>query len=171
MSGVSDNTDLFEELVALRDTHRDWMRTARCLVKESETPQQLTRWGLIRWYLHPSVTDTASRALMVWVMEIPGHSRSGRLQCQGGHLYFVWQGEGYTVLDGVQHRWAADCLVNIPLRPGGVVYQHFNVSTEPVRLIGVTANFFDALTVDAGSTFELLEPCPEWMQARAEASS
>ncbi|HXG43087.1 MAG TPA: hypothetical protein VNL95_10240 [Dehalococcoidia bacterium] len=159
--------NLFQELLELRDRQREWRRSALNLVKGSEVPLELNPWGLVQWYLHPAITDTSNRALIVWTMHIPPGSRTGRLKCQGGHIYYVWKGtNGHTVLDGVRYDWARGCVINIPLRPEGVVFQHFNDGDETVVLVAAQENLVDALYVDQGSGFELLEPCPEWLAAR-----
>ncbi|GBD12254.1 hypothetical protein HRbin24_00255 [bacterium HR24] len=159
--------NLFQELLELRDRQREWRRSALNLVKGSEVPVELNPWGLVQWYLHPSITDTSNRALIVWTMHIPPGSRTGRLKCQGGHVYYVWKGStGHTVLDGVRYDWAQGCVINIPLRPEGVVFQHFNDGEDTVVLVAAQENLVDALYVDQGSGFELLEPCPEWLAAQ-----
>lgn len=159
--------NLFDELIALRDRQREWRKDARTLIKGKDVPVELNRWGLIQWYLHPSVTYTANRTMLVWVMHIPPGSHSGKLKCQGGHIYFVWRGgRGHTVLDGVRHDWAQGCVINIPLRPQGVVFQHFNDGAETVMLVGAEENLVDSLTVDKGPGYEILEPCPQWSDAQ-----
>jgi len=162
--------NLFEELIALRDRQRDWRKDARTLVKGKDVPIELNRWGQIQWYLHPSLTYTANRALIVWVMHIPAGSHTGKIKCQGGHIYYAWQGgRGHTVLDGVRHDWAQGCVINIPLRPQGVVFQHFNDGPETVMLVGAEENLVDALTVDKGPGYEMLEPCPQWAAAQRKS--
>jgi gentisate 1,2-dioxygenase len=164
--------NLFDELVALRDRQREWRQGALRLVKSKDVPVELNPWGQIQWYLHPALTDTANRALIVWVMHIPPGGRTGKLRCQGGQIYYVWQGtKGHTVLDGVGHDWAQGCVINLPLKPEGVVAQHFNDGDDTVRLVGSEENLVDALDVDRGSRFEIIEPCPEWLAARPKGVS
>ncbi len=56
----------------------------------------------------------------------------------------------------------------LPLRPDGIVYQHFNTDpAQRVRFIACEPNHLDSLGVDRGSGFEQLEVAPEYDEARA----
>jgi gentisate 1,2-dioxygenase len=99
---------------------------------------------------------------MFFEQEIPPGSRSGRLKFQGGQVIMILEGQGYTIIDGVRHRWSAGDIVNVPLRSDGIVMQHFNTSqTQTVRFVAAEPNFFECVSVDRGSGFELLEEAPE----------
>lgn len=164
--------NLFEELIQLRDQQRADSKNALCVIKGSDVPTELSRLGLIQWYLHPAINDTVSKAKIVWVTHIPPHSRTGKLQCQGGQIYYVWKGgSGHTVLDGERHDWGVGCVINIPLGGYGVVFQHFNDSDEEVLLIGAEENMVDSLSVDRGAGFEILESCPEWDERQSARAS
>jgi gentisate 1,2-dioxygenase len=77
-------------------------------------------------------------------------------------VIYIIQGRGYTMLDGVRHDWEAEDVVNIPIRPNGVVVQHVNIDArEPVVLICADLNLVDLLGVDRGAVFEQLEAAPE----------
>jgi len=163
--------NLFEELLQLRDKQRQGRADNLSLIKGKDVPIELSRWGQIQWYLHPSLTDTANRAMIVWVMHIPPGSRTGKLKCQGGHIYYVWRGtKGHTVLDGVRYDWAKGCVINLPFRSDGVVFQHVNDGDDTVMLLAADENLVDALGVDRGSGFEILEPCPEWTAAQRKGT-
>lgn len=157
--------NLFEELIALRDRQRADAATALPVVEGAKLPVELSRWGRVQWYMHPAIHDTATRAQIMWVMRIAPGSRTGKLSCQGGHIYYVWKGSGgHTVLDGERHDWDLDSVIDLPLRPAGIVYQHFNDGDDEVVLVGTQLNLVDAVGVDAGTSFEVLEPCPEWVE-------
>lgn len=121
------------------------------------------RQGIMRWYLHPIFEDTIINPFIFYVQEIPPGSKSGRVKTQGSQIFYIWKGKGYTVMDGVKHYWEAGDIIQIPLRPMGVIYQHFNGDLKnPVQLISVEANTLYALGVDRGCGFEQLENCPEY---------
>lgn len=163
--------NLFHELLELRDRQRQAGVNALQVIEGEKIPIELSEWGRIQWYVHPAMTDVASRAILFWVMHIPPKSRTGLLRCQGGYIFQIWRGSaGHTVLDGERHDWGLDCVINIPLRPGGVTFQHVNDGDDEVLMLGSCLNLVDPLTVDAGSGFEILEPCPEWAEAAAAAS-
>jgi hypothetical protein len=54
-------------------------------------------------------------------------------------------------------------VINLPLRRGGIVVQHFNDDpAQPARFLAVEPNLFACTSVDRGSGFEQLEDAPEY---------
>src|SRR5262249_56477645 len=116
----------WNELMALRDRQREQRRNAVQVVRLSELPLESNEQGLMRWYLHPAITDSVLSTLSIYRQEIPPGSRSGRLKFQGGQILFIVEGRGHTMLDGVKHAWEAGDVVNLPCKRDGIVVQHFN---------------------------------------------
>jgi hypothetical protein len=157
--------NLFDELMKVRDEWRGNLKDATPVIRGKDIPLELNQWGLIQWYVHPSIKDTVHRAEIVWVMHIPPKSRTGKLSYQGGHVYYVWKGsKGHTIIDGKTYNWWGKCIINLPIKPSGIVFQHFNDGDDTVKLLGTEPNFVQALGMDRGSKFEVLEPCPEWVE-------
>lgn len=155
--------NFWEKLIELRDWERNKKKTALYIVPGEELPWEINRQGLMRWYLHPIMEDTVINTLMIYVQKIPPGSRSGRVKTQGGQAFYVWEGNGFTVMDGVKHYWETGAIVQIPLRVKGVIFQHFNSdSKNEVRLLAMEPNTVAALGVDRGCGFEQLENCPEY---------
>ena len=153
--------NLFEELVKLRDSHRKRVENSVVVVKAKDRPLEKNRLGHIRWYLHPSLEDTAIRTLITFVQEIPPGGRSGRLHFQGGQVLYVWEGKGHTILDGVRYDWKQGDAMNLPLRRDGITVQHFNDNPDQrVRLVASEVNLVDQFGVDRGTRFEVLEEAP-----------
>jgi len=50
--------NLWDALIALRDSQRGQRRDGIQVVKGSELPVENNPLGLIQWYLHPAITDT-----------------------------------------------------------------------------------------------------------------
>src|SRR6185295_8286109 len=119
----------YDDLLAIRDEQRVQIRTGIQVVKEGDLPLESNRQGLMRWYMHPSIKDTALATMIFFQQEIPPGSRTGRIKFQGGQVILVLEGKGYTVVDGVKHHWEAGDVINLPLRPRGIIVQHFN--TDP----------------------------------------
>src|SRR5436190_804609 len=119
----------WDELLALRDTQREARKTAVQVVRLSELPLENNQQGLMRWYMHPAITDTILSTLSIYRQEIPPGSRSGRLKFQGGQIMFIVEGRGYTLLDGIRHEWEAGDALNLPTKRDGIVVQHFNSDT------------------------------------------
>ena len=47
------SANLWNQLLALRDTQREQRKTAVQVVRLSELPVENNQQGLMRWYLHP----------------------------------------------------------------------------------------------------------------------
>ncbi len=156
-------TNYWNELFALRDRQREQRKNGVQVIKESGLALESNQQGLMRWYLHPSITDTALSTLMFYQQEIPPNSRSGRLKFQGGQVMLILEGRGYTVIDGVKHPWKAGDVVNLPLRKDGIIVQHFNTDPETaVKFVAAEPNWFACTTVDRGSGFEQIENSPDF---------
>ena len=153
----------YEDLLTIRDEQRVQIRTGIQVVKEGDLPLESNRQGLMRWYMHPSIKDTCLSTMIFFQQEIPPGSRSGRVKFQGGQVILILEGKGYTVIDGVKHSWEAGDVLNLPLRPRGIIVQHFN--TDPnvtVKFVATEPNWTDCTFVDRGSGFEQLEDAPEY---------
>ena len=154
------------ELLALRDRQRAERKGGMQVLKRRDLPLEANRQGLMRWYMHPEIKDTVLSTYLCFEQEIPPGSRSGRLKFQGGQVIYVIAGRGYTLLDGVKHPWEAGAVINLPLRRGGIVVQHFNDDPEqPARFLAVEPNLLACTSVDRGSGFEQLEDAPEFRRA------
>lgn len=153
----------WEELFKLRDRDRADKENAIKTIIGDDLLWELNRQGFMRWYLHPIMKDKVINPFIFYVQNIPPGSRSGRVKTQGSQVFYIWQGKGYTAMDGVEHDWEEGASVLIPLRPTGMIYQHFNMDQEKdAVLISVEANTVGALGMDRGSGFEQLENCPEF---------
>lgn len=153
----------WEELLNLRDRQREQTRNGIQVIKEAELPLEVSRQGLLRWYLHPSIKDTCLSVLLFYQQEIPPGSRSGRLKFQGGQVMMITEGRGYTTIDGVKHPWKAGDVLNLPLRADGIIVQHFNADpNNPAKFVAVEPNWLEGVTVDRGCGFEQLEDAPEY---------
>ena len=95
----------WDDLLALRDQQREQIRTGLQVVKETELPLESNRQGLMRWYMHPSIKDTALSTMVFFQQEIPPGSRSGRIKFQGGQVILVLEGKGYS-----RHRRREACV-------------------------------------------------------------
>lgn len=156
-------TNYWDRLFALRDEQRERKRTAIQVVKGAQLPLETNRQGLMRWYLHPEITDTALSTYLFFQQELPPGSRSGRMKFQGNQVIYILEGRGYTLLDGVRHDWQAGDLLNLPIKKAGIVVQHVNADPEnKARFIAAEPNLFACASVDRGCGFEQLEEAPEY---------
>src|SRR3984957_1705602 len=143
-----------DELLALRDRQRQQARSGIQVIKQSGLPLEVSRQGLVRWYMHPGIKDTVLSVLMFFQQEIPPGSRSGRLKFQGGQVMLILEGQGYTLIDGVKHPWKAGDAVNLPLRADGIIVQHFNTDPDkPAKFVAAEPNWLQYTPVGRGSGF------------------
>lgn len=157
------NDDFITKLLNQRDEERESLKAASMSITGDGLPLENNRMGLFRWFLNPFMKDIATRALLVWIQEIPPKSRSGKQKTQGGQVNIVLEGHGYTMIDGVRHDWEDNDAIFLPLLPDGTVHQHFNLDSERwAKLLCVEPNLFDPLGVDKGAGFEQLEDSPDY---------
>lgn len=101
----------------------------RLFVSRDDIFRELTRQGMVEWYLHPQwFHDTALQDWYIFTHEIS--DKSGIHRHQGGLVLFAVSGHGYTLMDGERHEWEAGDLILLPMKPGGIEHQHFNLSSE-----------------------------------------
>jgi len=156
-------TNFWDELLALRDRQRDQRKNGLMVIRGKDLPQEVNRQGLMRWYMHPAITDTILNTHLFFEQEIPPGSRSGRMKFQGEQVIYIIEGKGYTLIDGVKHHWKAGDVLNLPIRKQGIVVQHVNEDMN-ARVVFVAAepNLFACTGVDRGSGFEQIEDAPEY---------
>lgn len=153
---------LFDDLIRMRDEQRQRNATGRSVVHGDELPWEENGFGRMAWYLHPSIKDTLLSTLIFYALEIPPGGRTGRLKTPGDECVLVVEGRGYTLIDGVQHPWKAGDMIGLPIRPDGLIVQHVNEDASlRVRMVVARPNTLDALGVDRGAGFELLEEAPK----------
>lgn len=162
--------NFYNEITALRDEQRAQLVNAIVVVDGEDLPWELNRQGYMRWYMAPTMKDTALQTYIMYLQRIPPYSRSGKQHVPGHQLGFIWRGgPGYTVIDEVRHDWDNRDLLQIPQPPEGVVVQHFNPTDEPIDIMFCSLNSTHSNYVDRGPGFEQIEDCPEY--ARRDRSA
>jgi gentisate 1,2-dioxygenase len=80
-------------------------------------------------------------------------------------VFVAVEGEGYTIIDGERYGWKQGDLLQLPIKPDGVTFQHFNASEqEPALLIAAEPNLLAATGVDRACGFEQLQAAPEYKE-------
>jgi len=153
----------WDDILALRDRQREQYRNGIQVIKEADLPLEVSKQGLMRWYMPHAIKDTCLSVLLFYQQVIPPSSRSGRLKFQGGQVIMITDGRGYTTIDGVKHPWKKGDVLNLPLRADGIVVQHFNTDPQnPARFVAAEPNWLEGISVDRGCGFEQLENAPEY---------
>ena len=151
----------YKELIQLRDKERKRVARSNVSVKGQELPWEKNPQGLMKWYMHPNIDQTAHKFLIFYAQKIPPAGRSGKQKCQGNVVFVVVEGRGYSLLDGIRYDWKEGDLFQLPIKLEGVVFQHFNASeNKPALLIAAEPNLVATAGVDRGSGFEQLEDAP-----------
>ena len=153
---------LWDSIVRRARAERSLATNGRTTIRRNQLAPEMTPFGQLRWYLHNDLTDPVTRAIYFCELEIPAGSRSGKIQHQGGMVHLVVEGRGYTMLDGERHDWEKRDAIALPIRPAGLVFQHFNDGTGPARMVISWPNYDSALGPESGVALEVLEPAPEY---------
>jgi gentisate 1,2-dioxygenase len=162
---------LYDSLLQIRDTQRKLRESADCVRSGDDLPWEVNRHGMMRWYLHPLLLYTALKNFSAYLQCIPPGSRSGRQRHPGDKVFFFVRGKGHTLVDGVRYDWGAEDLLILPIRPDGVIYQHFNDDPDaPAFLFACEPNLAFLFDLDRGSSYEELEDAPEFLDAGAAAA-
>ena len=104
---------------------RNLAQSGRVVIRGSQLGWQASRQGRSKYYLHIEAEDVAVRDWMVFRKEV--HTESGAHTHQGGLVIYVLRGHGYSVFDGERLEWKTGDLLVLPVKPGGVEHQHFNL--------------------------------------------
>lgn len=157
----------YQQLIQARDDERRRIAAAGVCVKGGELPWEVNPQGVMKWYMHPQIDSTAHKFLIFYAEEIPAGGRSGKQRCQGGVVLVIVEGAGHTIIDGQRYDWKKGDLLQLPIRPDGVIFQHFNGSErEAALLIAAEPNLVATTGVDRACGFEQLEAAPEYESER-----
>ena len=122
-------TSGYEIVFRARADYAHRQHNAPLVIHHDDRPYERSRQGLLKFYLQTQMFP--EQCLGDWwvaMQDIP--KASGRHTHQGGLAIFIVEGEGYTVIDGERHDWKAGDLVVLPMKPGGVEHQHFNLDPD-----------------------------------------
>ena len=147
-----------------RRRYQEWadrMKSGALHIPATKRDYQKTRQGYIRYFLNALFTDTA---LSTWaVFEQLIKSQSGRHNHQGGIIIYVLEGVGYSMVDGERKDWKKGDLILLPMKPEGVVHQHFNLLPPDQPALWV-AFLHIPLMEHLASELKQEEPSPEYVE-------
>jgi quercetin dioxygenase-like cupin family protein len=115
----------YDQVVRAKEIRNKRMAEGRVIIKGKDLPWELNRQGRIKYFLTDKSEDVAAPGWLVFQQEIQKHS--GMHRHQGGTFIFVLRGKGYSIVNEVRHDWEAGDLTILPMVPGGVAHQHFNL--------------------------------------------
>ena len=118
----------YDAMVKLAEQGKERAQRGAVLIKGKNRPWRQNRQALVKSYVMQDWSHAAQFPLQIFAQEIA--SQSGRHTHQGGLAIFVVDGKGYTTVDGVRHDWEKGDLILLPIKPGGVEHQHFNLKPD-----------------------------------------
>lgn len=119
----------YEILLRQRDEFFDRQTQGPIVIKLKDRKFEVNRQGKVLYYMAPlTMKDVPLQDWLVFRLHV--HTHSGKHRHQGGLVIYVIEGEGYSIVDGEKVEWKAGDLMLLPIRPGGVEHQHFNVKAD-----------------------------------------
>ncbi|MBI2919045.1 MAG: cupin domain-containing protein [Chloroflexi bacterium] len=154
----------YDAMVKMADRVRERARQGAVLIKGRNRPWRQNRQALVKSYVMQDWNEKRQFPLQIFAHEIA--SQSGRHTHQGGLAIFVVDGRGYTTVDGVRYDWEKGDLILLPIKPGGVEHQHFNLNPDgPSHWLAIIPSWtFDVM----GFTLEQKEIHPNFRRKVGE---
>lgn len=128
------------------------------VVKQADRQVHLARQGRLMFYMNPyAYPDTPLQQWQVFMHEV--RTKSGKHRHQGGVIIYVYEGKGYSIVNGERVDWKKGDLVLLPFDPEGVVHQHFNEQPTPARWVA----FYNIPIIEhIAAEMEQMEESPEF---------
>lgn len=112
---------MFQDFLARRRR----AESGQVVIRGADLPWENSRQGRSKYYIHIDGQETAVQDWMLFGKEVV--TESGAHRHQGGLVTYVTRGRGYSVFDGERLDWRQGDLLILPVKPGGVEHQHFNL--------------------------------------------
>lgn len=118
-------THPYEVMFQTFQARRRMAETGKVVIRGAERAWQTSRQGRSKYYVHIEADDVPTQDWMIFRKEV--HTESGAHTHQGGLVIYVLRGHGYSVFDGERIDWKVGDVLVLPIKPGGVEHQHFNL--------------------------------------------
>ncbi len=149
----------YDQMVRAKEVRNRRLAEGKVIVKGKELPWELNRQGRLKYFLTERSEGMAAPGWLVFQQEI--HKHSGMHRHQGGTFIFVLGGRGYSMVNGVRHDWGAGDLTILPMVPGGVAHQHFNLDPG-VPALWMRVGYTPHKNFAIANWIEQIEVNPEW---------
>jgi len=161
----SSHKNLYEDLREHFEMLARRAETGRVHIRAEDILWERNRHGLLGYYLHPFITETALHTMQLFQNIIK--QQGGMHRHQGGVVIYVIDGRGYTIADGQRFDWESGDLILLPIKPGGVAHQHVNA--DPGKSARWLAFISNAFRENSGYEIVQLVDSADWNQV-AEAA-
>ena len=156
---IADN--VYERNMRERHEAIERNKTGPVVVHKADREMIQARQGKLLYYLCPNnFPDTPLQHWRVFIHEIK--TRSGKHRHQGGLVIYVVDGKGYSVVDGERKDWQKGDLVLLPMKPEGVVHQHFNLDPAKPAVWAALINM--PIHEYLASDFQQVENSPDYKE-------
>lgn len=153
--------DPYEASYRFRKEQADRQINGPVVVHAEDREVFQTRQGRLCFLLDPlTAPETPLHHWRLFTHEV--RTKSGRHRHQGGLVIYVVSGTGYSIVEGERVDWKKGSLLLLPMKPGGVEHQHFNLDPDKPS---VWAAFNPiALSEHVASQLRQTETSPEYTE-------
>ena len=149
----------YEREMAYRKDAIERNHVGQVVIKPADREIFISRQGRLQFILTPlNYPDTPLQDWCIFKLSI--NTRSGKHRHQGGVIIYILKGKGYSIVDGERKDWQAGDLLLLPMKPEGVLHQHFNLDpSQPAEWMGF---IYMPINEYLGPDLEQVELAPEF---------
>jgi hypothetical protein len=153
--------NMYERSLRYYRENNERMERGAIVIHEGDREPELSRQGRLVFYMDPrTFPDLPCQQWVVFRHEV--RTQSGIHRHQGGIVIYVISGRGYSVVEGERHDWEADDLLLLPMQPGGVEHQHFNL--DPINPALWVAFLYEPLMEHVAHEITQVSSTPEFRE-------
>jgi hypothetical protein len=116
----------YERVMKWRAELAERNKLGQVVLKPTDREQFISRQGRLHYFLNPfAFKDTPLQNWLCFKHEVV--TKSGKHRHQGGIIIYVIDGKGYSMVEDERVHWEKGDLLLLPMKPGGVEHQHFNL--------------------------------------------
>lgn len=154
----------YDRVVHDREIRNQQLAEGKVVIPASKIPWELNRQGRIKFIINDRISENlAAPGWMVFQQII--HKHSGMHRHQGGTFIYIMEGKGYSTVNGVRLDWEAGDLAILPMMPGGVTHQHFNLDPA-VPALWMRVGYSLHKNPVVANWIEQIEVNPEWAEKK-----
>lgn len=141
-------------LIELRERQRATLRPP-ALVRRADLPVDRTRFGELRWYVHPAAPGFAGTApMLLFTQRLEPGEETDLLETPGNGIMFVLAGSAEVSLDGASYDCVKGDMVCVPPRRDGVTLG-VRAGREGSRIVIALANLSGLVGAAMGADLAL----------------
>jgi hypothetical protein len=120
------NENLYDRALRYYRENNERMEKGQVVIRGADREIEVSRQGNLTMIMDPrAYPDLPLSHWMVFKNDV--RTVSGKHRHQGGIVIYVIEGRGYSIVEGERKDWEKDDLLLLPMQPGGIEHQHFNL--------------------------------------------